>query len=81
MSIEHSPNRILRTKEIVKLTGWSRTTIWRKVRSGEFPAPLALGPNSNGWPEELYSSWLASLPKVHYAPANDGAEVQDAAVG
>ena len=81
MSIEHSPNRILRTKEIVKLTGWSRTTIWRKVRSGDFPAPLALGPNSNGWTEELYASWLASLPKVDYAPADDGAEVGEAVAG
>ena len=81
MSIKHSPNRILRTKEIVKLTGWSRTTIWRKVRSGEFPAPLALGPNSNGWTEELYSSWLASLPKVNYAPPNDFSGARDAAVG
>lgn len=81
MSIEHSLSRLLDTKEIVKRTGWSRTTIWRKVRSGDFPAPFALGPNSNRWTEELYASWLASLTKVSYAPANDGAETRDAAVG
>ncbi len=69
MSIEHAPSRIIRTKEMVKLTGWSRTTIWRKVRSGDFPAPLALGPNSNGWTDKLYASWLASLSRVSYAPA------------
>ena len=80
MSIEHSPCRILRTKEIVALTGWSRTTIWRKVKSGDFPPPFALGPNSNGWTEDLYASWLANLQTVDYAPT-EPASAQGEGVG
>ena len=81
MSIEHAPCRMLRTKEVLKLTGWSRATIWRKVKSGDFPAPVTLGPNSIAWPEHKITSWQASRPTVNYAPANDGAEARGAAVG
>ena len=77
MSIEHAPCRMLDTKEVMRLTGWSRSTIWRKVRSGDFPAPLAIGPNSNRWTEELYASWLARQPKVSYAPAKDHTEARE----
>ena len=80
MSIEHAPCRMLRTKEVLELTGWSRATIWRKVRSGDFPAPITLGPNSIAWPEDVIASWQASLQTVNYAPANDGAESRNAAV-
>ena len=45
-------DRILRTPEVVKATGLSNTTIWRRVRSGDFPVPLklgSLGTRSIGW--------------------------------
>ena len=35
--------RIMRIPEVVKLTGLSKTTIWRRVRSGDFPLPVKLG--------------------------------------
>ncbi len=81
MTIERAPCRMLRTKEVLDLTGWSRATIWRKVKSGDFPAPITLGPNSIAWPEDAIMSWQASLQTVNYAPANDGAGVPEAAVG
>ena len=80
MSLEHSPSRMLDTKEVMRRTGWSRTTIWRKVRSGEFPAPFAIGPNSNRWTEELYAYWLGRQAKVSYAPADDQTEAREVAV-
>ena len=47
--------RILSTPEVVKTTGLSKTTIWRRVRSGDFPVPVKLGrPKSRliGWTQE-----------------------------
>ena len=81
MSLEHAPSRMLRTKQVLELTGWSRATIWRKVKSGDFPAPITLGPNSIAWPEDAILSWQASLQTVNYAPANDFTEARDAGVG
>ena len=60
--------RILRTAEVMAVTGHSRTTIWRKVRDGTFPPPLVTGANSRGWPEQVLIKHRASLPTVSYAP-------------
>ena len=57
-------DRILRTPEVVKLTGLSRTTIWRRVRSGDFPAPVKLGSlasRSVGWRESEIVEWFEQL--------------------
>jgi len=63
------PTRMIRFGEVIERTGLSRTTIWRKVRGGEFPAPVQLGVNSVGWPEHEVEDWRNSRPRVHYAPA------------
>ena len=53
--------RIMRTPEVVKITGLSKTTIWRRVRSGDFPAPIRLGglaARSVGWREAEIERWI-----------------------
>ena len=42
-------NRILRLREVMRLTGLSKTTIHHRYRNGTFPRPLRLGPQSIGW--------------------------------
>ena len=58
---------MLRQPEVLRRTGLSRTSIWRKVRAGDFPAPRQLGPNSIGWPETEISEWLDNRPRQTYA--------------
>ena len=55
------PDRILRIKEIIEMTGISRTTIWRMERKGEFPARVKLGENSVGWRESEVNNWFKSI--------------------
>lgn len=57
---------MLRQPAVLRRTGLSRTTIWRKIRAGDFPAPKRLGPNSIGWPESVITEWLKSLPAQTY---------------
>lgn len=57
---------MLRQPEILRRTELSRTSIWRKVRAGDFPAPRVLGPNSIGWPESEITAWLNSCPRQTY---------------
>ena len=57
---------ILRPPEVLIRTGLSRTTIWRRVRAGTFPAPIELGENSIGWPESEITAWLANRPRRTY---------------
>ena len=34
------PFRMYRMPAVLKLTGWSRTTLWRRVNEGKFPKPV-----------------------------------------
>ena len=64
--------KIIRLAEVLERTALSRTTIWRKVHSGDFPAPIVLGPNSVGWPEHEIEAWVQSRPRVTYASSPQG---------
>ena len=61
------PSRMLRFVDVIECTGLSRTTIWRRIRAGTFPAPISLGENSVGWPEHAITEWIKNRPVVHYA--------------
>ena len=52
-------DRILRFREVCRMIGLSRTTLWRKVRDGEFRAPVRLGANSIGWRRSAVEGWLS----------------------
>jgi len=65
---EGKQRRILRDPEVKRLTGLSRVQRWRRVRAGTFPAPVQLGPNSIGWDAVEVEEWLATRPRVSYAP-------------
>ena len=52
---------IWRMRSILEVTGLSRTTVWRRVRDGSFPAPVKLGePPSRavGWRIVDVEEWL-----------------------
>ena len=72
MSLEHAPrgkgdiDRMLRPTEVMAAMGWSRTTLWRRCRAGEFPAPTELGPNAIGWRESIVRAARDALPQRTY---------------
>ncbi len=69
MSLEHSPGRrLLRPKQVMVRMGWSRTTLWRRVRAGEFPAPFKTGTNCIAWFDDEVDEAQANLLRVNYAP-------------
>ena len=69
MSLEHSPGRrMLRPKQVMARMGWSRTTLWRRVRAGEFPAPVKIGASSIAFYEDEVDDNQENLPRVNYAP-------------
>ena len=45
-----------------------RVQRWRLIREGKFPAPIKLGANRIGFFEDEIDAWLASRPRVTYAP-------------
>ncbi len=74
MSIEHSPGRrLLRPKAVLDRMGWSRTSQWRRIRAGEFPAPVSTGANITAFYEDEVNAAQANLPRVNYAPEPEAA--------
>jgi len=53
-----TPDRIVRAGEVQKITGLSRTSIWRYEKSADFPARVPLGPGSVGWKLSEIEAWL-----------------------
>ena len=51
---------ILRLPDVLARVGFSRTTLWRWIRAGTFPRPLALGPAASmGWRASDIDQWIA----------------------
>jgi prophage regulatory protein len=53
------PDRIIRMKAVLARTGLSRTTIYRKIREGSFPAQIRISVHGAGWNESAINRWLA----------------------
>ncbi|HCG79116.1 MAG: DNA-binding protein [Thalassolituus sp.] len=54
--------RILRRPEVQKLVGLSRSSLYARIASGDFPRPIKLGgihSRSVGWPESQVSQWIS----------------------
>jgi prophage regulatory protein len=54
---------ILRTSDVTRLTGLSRTTLWRLERQGQFPQRIRFGRNAVGWRNEEVERWVESRPR------------------
>ena len=65
--------KMMHTDEVLARTGWSRTTLWRRVRAGEFPAPVKTGPNSVDWFDDEVDEAQEKLARVDYAPEPEAA--------
>jgi prophage regulatory protein len=61
MSAPAPPGRILGIADVQRETSFSRTTIWRRIRDGNFPKPIPLGGRRVGWPEREIEAWKAKL--------------------
>lgn len=60
-------DRLLRWPEVHTQTGLSRTTIWRLVRHGAFPAPRRLSTNAIAWLASEVAAWIASRASTREA--------------
>ncbi len=59
-STRHPPsiNTVVRCKEVLAMTGLSRSTLWRLQQDGRFPKPFAISPGTKGWLRSVIEAWL-----------------------
>jgi prophage regulatory protein len=53
------PDRIIRLRTVLARTGLSRSTLYRKIAEGTFPAQLRISVHGAGWRESEIDRWVA----------------------
>jgi len=44
--------------QVCGLTTFTPTTLWRRIRAGDFPRGVQLSPNRVGWPKQAVHDWI-----------------------
>ena len=57
-------NRLLRRDEVEKITGLSRSAIYRLMRAHQFPTPIRIGPRAVRWPQSEINEFIAARPRA-----------------
>ncbi len=54
--------RVIPLPEVVEITTISRSTLFRMVEKGSFPAPRQIGERRVGWLSDEVQAWLLDRP-------------------
>lgn len=65
----NAPVCLLRLPQVKARTGLSRSDLYRRVQSGDFPAPVKLGERASAWPEHEVSAWCEARIAARNAKA------------
>lgn len=60
--------RFIRPTEVLRMIGVSRTTLWRMVQAGAFPAPVRITDRSRGYVLEDVEAWMKSRAEPRATP-------------
>jgi len=55
-------DRLLRRRDVEKITGMSRSSIYRLMQESEFPWPVKVGPAVVRWKASDIAAWIESRP-------------------
>ncbi|MBS0420209.1 MAG: AlpA family transcriptional regulator [Proteobacteria bacterium] len=59
-----TPQRILRLRDVMALTGLSRSSIYQYQAQNRFPKSIKVGDRTVGWIEEEVLQWIAGRIKA-----------------
>ena len=59
-------NKIIKLKQVMEMTTFCRTTIYRLIKRGEFPKQIKLAERSSGWLESEVVSYLEAKINNRY---------------
>ncbi len=57
-------NSLLRLPDVQKLTGLSRSSVYRLEANGDFPKRVHLSERATAWREHELLDWIESRPRV-----------------
>ena len=53
----------MRRRSVERMTGLSKSTLYRLIKKGEFPQPLRLTRKAVRWRREEINEWLSHRPR------------------
>ena len=53
--------KMYRLPEVMNMTGLSRSSIYLRVSTDEFPKPVKIGRRAVGWPEDSIIAWQSKM--------------------
>ncbi len=53
--------KIYRLHDVMNMTGLSRSSIYLRISTDEFPKPVKIGRRAVGWPEDSIIAWQAKI--------------------
>lgn len=54
-----STQALLPLPKVEAVTGYKRSTIYKLVKEGKFPAPISLGERSTAWISDEVDGWIS----------------------
>lgn len=55
--------RLLRIREVMQICGFSRTALYKSMKTDEFPAPVKLSARSVAWLQDEVIAWVDARVK------------------
>lgn len=59
-AIDPTQERLMRRPEVLRVTGLSRTSMYRLIAAHDFPRPVSLSAKTVGWPASQVYAWVAA---------------------
>lgn len=59
--------RLLRLRDVCDRVGLRRSALYKRIRAGEFPAPVRLGSRSVAWKLSDIARWIDERPSARSA--------------
>ncbi|WP_413284191.1 AlpA family transcriptional regulator [Vibrio sp. MA40-2] len=53
-------SRLMRLKEVIQVTGISRSSLYKYLNEGQFPPPVSLGARSIAWVDHEIQAWITT---------------------
>ncbi|GAC1030986.1 hypothetical protein thsps21_18130 [Pseudomonas sp. No.21] len=50
--------RLIRLKEVMRVTGLARSTVYKYIAEESFPKPVSLGERCVGWVDDEVQDWI-----------------------
>ena len=56
--------KLIKLREVMRITSLSRSTIYQAIHDGRFPKPLKTGARGVAWLEQEVIDWIAARPRM-----------------